>query len=321
MGKIVEDGIRILADKATIEINPFDRVLEKAELKQYLKDVEGTVLGGDQCDREVINAAKRLKVIGRHGVGYDNVDLEAATENGIVVTYTPDVNTNAVAEHTMALFLSLVRKIPFADASMRAFRWEGLKFVGNELAQKKLGIIGLGRIGCEVAKRASAFGMKVVCFDKYQSPEVAKKLGVVDVAFHQLLAESDIISIHTALTEETRGMLGSHEIDLMKRSAYLVNTARGAIVDGKALREALQRKRIAGAALDVFDKEPLERSDPLLKLENVILTPHIGAYTMEAIRKMDVMVAEDVGRALEGKIPQHVANTEVLSLDNIRLKT
>jgi len=321
MGRIVQDGIRVLEAEGTIERSPHERALKKDELRGYLENVEAAILGADNCDRDVLSNAKSLKIVARHGIGYDNIDLAAATANGIIVTYTPDVNTIAVAEHAMALILSLARKIPCADASVKARKWEGLRFVGSELMGKTLGIIGLGRIGAETAKRALAFGMKVLYFDKYKEREYGERLGAISVPLDQLLAESDFVSIHTALTPETKGMIGPKEIALMKKVACLINTARGPIIDGKALTDALMEKRIAGAALDVFQTEPPAPDDALLSLNNVILTPHIAAYTVEAIRRMDVMAAEDVVKALQGRTPEHIANTEVLSSDRLRLKT
>jgi len=319
-GRFVDDGIELLAKEAVIVRNPYGRALNSEELKDSLRDADAALLGNDVCDFRVLNAAKNLKVVSRHGVGVDNVDLEAATQNGIIVANTPSVNKTAVAEHTMALILSLLRKIPQADASLRSGKWEGPKFMGNELAGKKLGIIGLGAIGTEVAKRAKCFGMDVLYLKRRRREDLEKKMGIVYRPLEQLLRESDIVSIHLPLTPETKGTIGKKELALMKKDAYLINTARSEVVDDDALTEALMEKRIAGAALDVFGKEPPDFDDPLFQLDNVIFTPHVGAYTLEAIRKMDLISAENIVRVFHVRQPDFVVNREVLSRSNLRLQ-
>ena len=319
-GRFVDDGIRLLAKEATIVRNPYGRTLNSEELKESLRDADAALLGNDVCDSEVLNTAKNLKVVSRHGVGVDNVDLEAATQNGIIVANTPSVNKTAVAEHTMALILSLLRKIPQADASLRSGKWEGPRFMGNELAGKKLGIVGLGAIGTEVAKRAKCFGMDVLYLKRRRREDLEKKMGIVYRPLEQLLKESDIVSIHLPLTPETKGMIGKRELALMKKDAYLINTARSEVVDNVALAEALMEERIAGAALDVFGREPPDFDDPLFQLDNVIFTPHVGAYTLEAIGKMDLISAENIVKVFHGQQPDFVVNKEVLSRSNLRLQ-
>jgi len=319
-GRIVDDGIKLLSSNADVIRNPYGRALTSHELRESLADTDAVLLGNDVCDSNVLNSAGKLKVVSRHGVGVDNVDLKVATENGIVVTFSPGVNSTAVAEHTLALTLSLLRKIPEANASLKSGKWEGLKFVGRELAGKKLGIIGLGDIGVEVAKRAKCFGMEVLYLKRRRREDLEKELGIVYKPLEELLKESDIVSVHLALTPETKRMIGEKEIALMKKDAYLINTARGEVIDNAALARALRENRIAGAALDVFDKEPPNFDDPLFRLDNVIVTPHVGAYTLEAIRNMDVISADNIIKILHGQRPNFVANEEVFSRSNSRSK-
>lgn len=307
-GRFVPDGLKILGDVAEIERNPYEKTMTEEELIQSLKDADSVVLGADKCSRKVIESLKRVKVIGRHGVGVDNVDLEAATEKGIVVTYTPHANADAVADHTWALILALARKIIPADVSTKVGRWEGTKFIGIELSSKTIGILGLGTIGQRVAKRARGFDMNVLYYDKRRNEAFERQIGVMYVNLERLLRESDILTIHAALTSETRKIIGARELRMMKNTALLINTARGEIVDEKVLVQALRQGWIAGAALDVFERETPKK---LLNISNVVLTPHIAAYTIEALRRMDVMVAEDIVKVLTGKKPKHVANPKV----------
>jgi len=307
-GKVVPDGLKILEKVAEIKRNPYNRPMTEEELTQNLKDADAVVLGVDKCSRKVIESLERLKVIGRHGVGLDNVNLDAATEKGVIVTYTPHVNADSVAEHTWALILALARKIIPADASTKAGRWEGFNFIGLELSSKTIGIIGLGAIGQRVAKRARGFDMNILYYDKRRNKALESEMGVTFVDLERLLRESDIVSIHAALTSETKRMIGTRELQMMKKTALLINTARGEIIDENILVQALREGWIAGAALDVFEREPPEQ---LLKTDNVVLTPHIASYTTEALRRMDTMVAEDIVKVLAGGKPEHVANPRV----------
>jgi len=307
-GRVVPDGLKILEDIAEIKRNPYNRLMTEEELTQSLKDADAVVLGIDKCSRKVIESLKRVRVIGRHGVGLDNVDLDAATEKGIVVTYTPHVNADSVADHTWALIMALARKIIPADVSTKAGRWEGTKFIGIELSGKTLGILGLGAIGQRVAKRARGFDMNILYHDKRRNEALEREIGVTYVDFEQLLRKSDILTIHAALTSETKRMIGTRELRMMKKTALLINTARGEIIDEKMLVQALREGWIAGAALDVFEREPPEQ---FLDVGNVVLTPHMSSYTFEALRRMDTMVAEDIAKVLAGKKPEHVANPKV----------
>ncbi len=307
---IHEDALRRLEELGEVV------VLEDAdeeELRRHVRDADAWVVrSGTRVTRELIEEAENLKVIARAGVGVDNIDVEAATERGIIVVNAPESSSISVAEHTMGLMLALARRIPQADRSVRRGEWERQRFIGVELAGKVLGIIGLGRIGRQVAKRARAFEMEVIAFDPYISEEVAEELGVELVEdLDELLRRADVVTIHVPLTEETRGMIGERELKLMKESAFLINCARGEVVDEEALVRALKEGWIAGAALDVFAEEPPGEDHPLYELDNVVLTPHIGGSTSEAQRAAGLIVAREIERVLKGEIPENVVNLPV----------
>ena len=269
-------------------------------------DLRDAIAGADavlvrsatKITRESLSRADRLKVIGRAGVGVDTIDVDAATERGIPVLTAPAGNTISAAELTMALLLALARRVPAADRSMRAGEWDRKSFTGVELYGKTLGLIGAGRIGGEVAKRARAFGMRVLVFDPFLSPERAASLGAEMAAFDDVLTQADVLSVHVPLTAETTGQIGDAQIARLKPTAFVLNVARGGVVDEDALLRALQSKRIAGAALDVFSSEPLPADHPFRTLANVVLTPHLGASTAEAQQNVAIEIAEAVRAAL-----------------------
>lgn len=246
----------------------------------------------------VLDRAPKLAVVGRAGVGIDNCDVEAATERGIVVFNAPSGNTIAAAELTMGLLISVARKIPSAEASLRQGRWDRSLFKGVELRGKTLGLIGAGRIGSEVAIRCKAFDMDVIAYDPYLSPTRAEELGIEMVGFNKVVKRADFISIHVPLTEETRGIIGASAFAKMKTTAFVVNASRGGVVDEQALADALHSGGIAGAALDVYETEPLTDS-PLLDAPNLVLTPHLGASTAEAQVGVAVEVANKIRLLLE----------------------
>jgi D-3-phosphoglycerate dehydrogenase len=258
--------------------------------------------------KDVIAQAAKLKVIGRAGVGLDNVDLEAATQKGIIVMNTPAGNTISTAEHTMSMILALSRNIPQANASVKRGEWKRSKFMGVELYGKTLGVVGLGKIGSEVAKRSLSFGMKVLAYDPFLSREVAESLGVEVMELKELLQRSDYITVHTPLTEETRHMISTNEFALMKKGAKLINCARGGIVDEAALINAIKEGKVSGAAMDVFENEPLSADSEFLKLDNVITTCHLGASTEEAQVNVAIEIAECVRDYLLGKGIRNAAN-------------
>jgi D-3-phosphoglycerate dehydrogenase len=242
----------------------------------------------------VIDHASKLKVVGRAGTGVDNIDVPAATRRGIVVMNAAAGNTVTTAEHTMAMLMALARQIPQAVVSTKGGKWEKNRFLGTELRGKTLGIVGLGRIGSAVAGRARAFDMNVVAFDPYFNPDVARELGIEMTSFDDLLARSDFITLHTPLTEDTRGIIGESSIAKMRSGVRIINCARGGLVDEAALAEAIKSGKVAGAALDVFEQEPTSADNPLLSLDQVITTPHLGASTQEAQLGVATMIAEQV---------------------------
>ena len=268
--------------------------LSPEELKKIIPEYDGIIVRSEtKLKGDLIEAGNRLKVIGRAGIGLDNVDLPAATKKGIVVMNTPQENAIAAAEHTMAMIFSVSRKIPQATASMKAGKWEKKKFMGVELYNKTLGLIGIGVIGTIVADRARGLKMKVIGYDPYLSKEIAEKKGVDLVSLDELLRRSDFISIHTPLTEETRNLIDKNAFPKMKKGVILINCARGGIINETDLYDAVKGGMVAGAALDVFEKEPAV-GNPLLELESVISTPHLGAATEEAQENVAIAIAQQV---------------------------
>ncbi len=243
---------------------------------------------------ELMDASSQLRVIGRAGVGVDNIDVAAATARGIVVMNAPDGNTITTAEHTIAMLIALARRVPSANASLKSGLWERKKFVGVELMGKTLGIVGLGRIGRVVASRARAFGMNVIACDPFVAPEQARDLELESATLDEVCARSDFLTVHTPLTTETRGVIGSDAFARMKTGVRIINCARGGLIDEKALYNALKEGKVAGAALDVFEQEPPSADNPLLALDEVIVTPHLGASTSEAQEGVAVTVAEQM---------------------------
>jgi D-3-phosphoglycerate dehydrogenase len=269
------------------------------------------VRSSGRIDADVLAAATRLKVVGRAGAGVDNIDVEAASLRGVMVMNTPGANTIATAEHTMTLMLALCRHIPQADASLRAGQWERSRFLGVQLYQKVLGIVGLGRVGQQVARRAQGFEMSVIAFDPHISDEVAHELKVELVGLDDLLTRSDFISLNAALTAESRGLIGAANIARMKPGVRIINCARGALLDENALYDALVAGHVAGAALDVFGEEPLSADSKLRTLANVVLTPHLAASTIEAQRDVGTKIVDQVLAALRGESYHNAVNVPV----------
>ncbi|MCD6489791.1 MAG: phosphoglycerate dehydrogenase [Thermodesulfobacterium sp.] len=290
---VSEEGVQILKD-AGLEVF-YKPGLSPEELLEIIPEFDAIIIrSSTKITKEVIEKAKKLKVIGRAGIGLDNVDLQAANEKGIVVMNVPGGNTLSAAEHTLALLFALARKIPQAVASLKQGKWEKKKFMGVELNNKVLGIIGLGRIGSIVADRALAMEMKVIAFDPFVSPEAAEKKGVELVTLEELYKRSDFITIHTPLTKETYHLIDEKAFSIMKDGVYIINCARGGIIDESALYKAMVSGKVAGAALDVFEKEPVDPDNPLLSLPNFIGTPHLGASTIEAQKNVAVEIAKQV---------------------------
>jgi D-3-phosphoglycerate dehydrogenase len=291
---VAEAGLALL--RSCPEFNVDVRLkLAPDELKKALAGADALVIRSEtKVTADVLETAKSLKIIGRAGVGVDNVDVAAATRRGVLVTNAPEGNTIAAAEHAVALLLSLTRNVPAANASMRAGEWKRSKFVGHELFGKTLGLVGLGRIGREVAKRALAFGMNVVGCDPLIAADKAREAGVTLVDIRSLLKRADYISLHATLNPDTRHMIGKKEFAIMKKGVRLVNCARGGLIDEAALAVAVKSGQVGGVALDVFETEPPAKDNPLLGMENVVLTPHLGASTEEAQVAVSVVVAEQV---------------------------
>lgn len=305
------DGIKLLEAVADLTLLP--SYSTEAELVSAAGDVDAILARTSKITAAVIAASPKLKIVSRHGVGVDSVDLEACNRHGVLVTITGDANAVAVSEHAFGCLLAMARKITQAHANIKAGKWERDRIIGVELYQKVLGLIGLGRIGSNIARRAKAFEMEVIAYDPYARPETAQQLGVPLVDLPTLLRRSDFISLHVPLTKETRHIIGQAELAQMKPSAILVNTARGGLIDEQALYESLVAQRIAGAALDVFEQEPLPAHHPLTQLDNVLFSPHVAGQTAEALRRMSVGAAENILAVLRGEIPPFVVNPEVLN--------
>ncbi len=269
--------------------------LKKEDLLAVIGEFDGlAVRSATQVTAEVLEAGRRLQIVGRAGIGVDNIDVKAASRRGVIVMNTPGGNAVTTAEHALALMMSLARKIPAATASVKAGKWEKKRFQGTELAGKSIGVLGLGNIGRIVADRALGLRMHVLAFDPFLTEEAARKLGVEPVTLAELLARADVITVHTPLMPETKGLIGADAFGRMKKGVLLINAARGGIVDELALVEALKSGKVAGAALDVFEQEPVDPAHPLLALDNVVCTPHLGASTEEAQEKVAIEVAEQM---------------------------
>lgn len=296
---ISAQGIEIL--KPEFEVDIRDKISHE-ELLEIIPQFDALMVrSASKVTADVIERAENLKIIGRAGVGVDNIDVQAATAKGILVINSPGGNTIAATEHTCAMMLALARKIPIANQTMQAGEWNRKKYVGVELNNKTLGVIGMGRIGAGVAKRAIAFGMDVLGYDPYINEERANSIGVKIATLDELIEQSDFITVHMPLTDETRGMISKPQLLRMKKSARLINCARGGIINEQDLADAVREGVIAGAAIDVFTEEPLPPNHPLRGIENIILTPHLGASTVEAQIGVSVDVAEGIRSALRGE--------------------
>jgi glyoxylate reductase len=313
--RIPEKGLQLLEKHAELEINEEDRVLEKEEIKAGVKGKDGLLcLLTDTIDKEVISAGDRLKIISNYAVGFNNIDVAEATKRKIMVTNTPGVLTETVADFTWSLILGIARRLVEADKFARQgkFRgWAPLLFLGSDVYKKTLGIIGLGRIGKAVVKRAKGFEMDVIYYDVNRDKEFEIETGAKFMPIEEVIKQADYLSIHVPLLPDTHHLIGKKELAMMKTTAYLINTSRGPVVDEQALVDALKSNQIAGAALDVFEKEP-EIHEGLINLDNVILLPHIASATLETRSEMAVMAAENMIAGLSGKNPPNIVNREVL---------
>jgi glyoxylate reductase len=315
--RILSPGIEIVSEICDVEVNQSEVPPSKEELIEKVKDKDALLcLLTDKIDTEVMDASKNLKVISTYSVGFEHIDVDAATQRGIYVTYTPGVLTEATADFAWTLLMAAARRVIEADKYVRDGRWRigwsPTLLLGEDVWGRTIGIVGLGRIGKAVASRAKGFKMRVLYYDVIRQPEdVEKKLGVEFVPLETLLKESDFVSIHTPLTKETYHLINEEKLRMMKPTAILINTARGAVVDQKALAKALKEGWIAYAGLDVFEKEPIDMNDPLLELDNVVLAPHIASGTRQARAKMAEVAAKNLVAVLKGEEPLFLVNQEV----------
>jgi len=312
--RIPDEGIKLLEEEHEVEIYEGDAPPPKEEIIEKVRDKEGLLcLLTDPIDRDVLNAAPKLRAISTYAVGYDNIDIEEATRRKIPVSNTPGVLTETTADLTWALIMAIARRIVEGDKMVREGKFKGwgpMVLLGNDVYGKTLGIIGAGRIGQAVGRRAKGFNMKILYHSRERKPDFERECNAKFVGFKELLKESDYITLHIPLTKETYHIIGEKEFKMMKNTAYLINTARGKCVDEKALVKALENKDIAGAALDVFENEPF-LTPGLAQLENVVLAPHAGSASVETRTKMAVIAAENLIASLEGKMPQYCLNPAV----------
>ena len=311
---ISEEGIAILRKEAQVDVKVG---LKPEEIIAIIGDYDALMVRSQtKVTGDIIEAGKKLQVIARAGVGIDNVDVPAATRCGVVVVNAPTGNTVSAAEHTVALMLALARNIPQANALLKTGVWKREKFTGTEVRGKTLGVIGLGNVGSEVAKRAAAFEMKLIGMDPLVSEEYAKKLSVTLMDLNDILKEADFLTLHIPLNSKTRGIIGAKELALMKPTARIVNCARGGLIDEEALVKAINDKKLAGAAIDVFEKEPCTESI-LFGVENIIVTPHLGASTAEAQVTAARDVAEQIADILNGQPARAAMNIPYITAETL----
>lgn len=313
-GKFTDEGIKLLKKNGCqIVENLFPHALKESDLLNLVSDIDGIITGMDQLTEKVMNSSSTLKVISKHGVGVDNIDIEAASKREIFVTNIPTIEeeSNAVADFTFALLLATARNICKSNDSIKKGGW--VKLIGSEVYGKTLGVIGGGVIGKAVIERAMGFDMDVLVYDLYETEEIVKKYNARYVELEYLLKNADFVTIHVPLNDKTKNLIKRKELEMMKSCSYLINTARGGIVSEEDLYEVLKEKRIAGAALDVFLEEP-PKSSPLLELDNLITTPHAAAYTTSCMSALDMVSAQNVIDVLNGSKPpeRYVVNKDLL---------
>jgi len=308
-GKVVKEPVELLNKKGyQIVWNELGRPLKENEVVRKIRGIDAYIAGLDEITAKAIESADKLKVISKYGAGIDNIDVEQATARKIVVTNTPGTNTEAVADLTFGLMLAAARNIPQANASTRKGEWK--KFFGRAVNGKTLGIVGMGGIGKAVARRAKGFNMEIIYWSRRRKHDIEEETGATYLDVKYLLPQADFVSLHLALTGETKKTIAEPEIKLMKRTAFLINTARGSLVDEDALYQCLKDEVIAGAAIDSYTDEPPNES-PLLSLDNLITTPHMGGYTYEALTNMGMTSVENVIDVLEERKPRYLVNPEV----------
>ena len=315
---IADEGVAVLRSEAEVDVK---LGLKPKELVGIIGDYDALVVRSEtKATAEIIESGKKLQVIGRAGVGVENIDIDAATRHGIVVVNAPAGNIISTAEHTLALLLALARHVPQACAKLKSGEWRRKEFMGTELRNKTLGIVGLGRVGSEVARMAKGLGMKLIAHDPFVSQEYAKNLGVELVSRDELLRRSDFITVHVPLTGATKGLIGTAEMAMVKPTVRFINAARGGVIDEQALYNAIEEGRVAGAAIDVFTEEPA-KDNILLKSDKVIATPHLGASTAEAQTTVAVDVAEQVLTVLKGRPARYAVNAPLMSPETASVLT
>ncbi len=317
--EIPERGLSKIREYFEVDLWTDEAPPPKEVIIERVRDVDALVsLLTDPIDAEVFDAAPKLRIVSQYAVGYDNIDVKEATKRGIYVTNTPGVLTETVADFTFALMLAVARRVVEADKYVREGKWKvawhPLMMLGSDVYGRTLGIVGMGRIGSAVARRAKGFGMRILYYDSVRREELERELGAEFVDLDRLLEESDYVSLHVPLTPETYHLIGEEQLRKMKPTAFLINTARGKVVDQKALYRALKEGWIAGAGLDVFEQEPISPDDPLLKLDNVVLAPHAASASHETRSKMAEMVADNLIAFLNGKVPPNLVNREVVDV-------
>ncbi len=302
------EGVNVLEQEEDFQIDNKPKITPE-ELKDEIGDYDVLLVRSrTKVTRDIIEAAKNLKIIGRAGAGVDTIDIPAATDKGIIVMNTPGGNTVSTAEYSIAMVLALMRNIPQAHQSMVEGKWEKKQLKGNELNKKVLGIIGFGRVGREVAQRLHAFGMRIIAYDPYVAPEILSEYAAESVDFNELIQRSDVVTIHSPGGDDTRDLISKKELDMMKPTAFLVNCARGGIVNIDDLMEALKNGKIAGAAVDVYEKEPLDEDHPMRKCPNLVLSPHLGASTKEAQTSVAIQIAQQVIEAVKMNVVRNAVN-------------
>jgi len=315
--EVPEEALEIIRKVADVKVNDRYGTPTREVLLREVADVDGLYCNiTERIDSELLDAGKRLKIVASMSVGFDHIDLEEATRRGIRATHTPGVLTEAVADETFGLMLAIARRLVEADQYVRdgswKLKWSPMLLVGRDVYGKTLGIYGLGRIGIAVARRAKGFGMKVIYYDAVRNEEGERAQGIEFRPKDEVIRESDFLSVHVPLTPETRNSISTQEFKMMKKTAYVINTARGGVVDEKALIEALRSGTIAGAALDVFEREPVEAENPLLKMKNVVLAPHLASGSIESRTAMAVLAANNLVAGLSGQTPANLINRQVL---------
>jgi len=324
--ELPERGLKIIKKHFNTEVWSEYSPPPKQTIIKKVKDTDALVsLLSDKIDSEVFDAAPKLKIVAQIAVGFDNIDVKEATKRGIYVTNTPEVLTDTTADFAWALLMAVARRIVEADKYVRNGQWKvswhPTMMQGRDVYNATIGIVGAGRIGYAVAKRATGFGMKILYYDVIPRPEMEKEFGAKKVDMDTIFRESDFVSVHVPLMKETYHLVNEEKLELMKKTAYLINNSRGPVVDEKALYQALKEGRIAGAGLDVFEQEPTPVDNPLLKLDNVVVAPHISSASYETRSKMAEMVAENLVAFFEGRKPPNLVNPEVLKVRPLSKQT